>query len=123
MEEIDKERPFILLTEEEQKTITETIRLFGKKRQILKLSEEAAELSAATSRYLNSKTGENLKALISEMADVQIMIYQFLEISNACPIPINQEIENKIKRLEEFKEKEKQERRIQEDLENSLLFI
>lgn len=123
MEEINKERPFILLTEEEQKTITEAIKLFGKERQILKLSEEAAELSAAVSRYLNSKTEENLTAIIGELADVQIMIYQFIEINNACAFLINETIENKIKRLEEFKEKEKQERRIQEDLENSLLFI
>lgn len=112
MEEINKERPFILLTEEEQKTITETIKLFGKERQILKLSEEAAELSAATSRYLNSKTGENLKALIGELADVQIMIYQFIEINNACPFIINAEIELKLKRLGQ---------RVEAELTNALI--
>ena len=108
MEEINKERPFILLEESEQKTITETINLFGKERQILKLSEEAAELSAASSRFLNSRTDENLNALLGEIADVQIMIYQFIEINKACPFPINDIIENKIKRLGEYNQKEKE---------------
>lgn len=110
MKEENKERAFILLDENEQKVITETIKLYGKDRQMLKFSEEAAELSAAVSRYLNKTSNENLEALLNEIADIQIMIYQFIEMKNACAYPINDFIENKIKRLDERNQKEKEHR-------------
>ncbi|MCB7134790.1 hypothetical protein LE270_22525 [Salmonella enterica subsp. enterica serovar Hillegersberg] len=51
------------------------LRKWGPEKQLAKLAEEAAELSAAAARSLTGCGGET--ALAEEMADVEIMLEQF----------------------------------------------
>lgn len=51
------------------------LRKWGPEKQLAKLAEEAAELSAAAARSLTGYCGE--ADLADEMADVEIMIEQF----------------------------------------------
>lgn len=78
-----------------QQLFDRAFQTWGFDRQVLKLSEEASELAAASAQFLNHKT--NGKHLAEEVADVEIMIEQLRH--NGMSAPIDAEKSHKLARL------------------------
>jgi len=80
--------------------IRRTLRHYGDRHQIMKMAEEASELSAAILRYVSPDfTGKNpLPGMIEELADVEIMCKQMrLIFGNQM---VDEMVKQKLARLE-----------------------
>lgn len=80
---------------------------YGLKHQICKAKEELQELYTALLDYQEDESRENLKAIITEIADVTIMVEQ-LRLLMDVDEEVETEIEYKLNRQLRRMEKEKQ---------------
>ncbi len=72
---------------------------YGTTHQLLKLAEECSELSAAIVNYCNNE-GWNTEAIISEMADVLVLIRQFQVASgNEIEAIVLQKVQRQLERI------------------------
>ena len=62
-----------------------TVTVFGQGSQVVKASEEYAEVAAAIARAFNDDTGATLKDMAAEMADAEIMRQQLCLIFPDLP--------------------------------------
>lgn len=76
------------------------IEKFGAQTQLCMLAEEQGELIKAINKRLRNKTLDN-KDIIEEMADVMIVMQQFVDFFNIDSNRINSMAKEKIKRTEE----------------------
>jgi hypothetical protein len=71
---------------------------FGDEAQIRKSIEELAELTVQLAKHLNG--ADNTNEIVDEMADVQIMLWQLVEIFT-CTAQLDFRIESKCQRSRE----------------------
>ncbi len=76
-----------------------TIDRWGQRAQLEMMQEEATELALATRKFIRNNNQETLTALISEIADVEIMIEQIVSMFAEIDIEIIKEKDRKIDRL------------------------
>jgi len=87
------------MTPSQQYIINKAVNKLNKKDQIMKAAEECCELAQAV---LKSNCKENNYAIITEIADVLVMIEQIKVIYNFSDEEINDEIDRKLQRLKYF---------------------
>ena len=83
---------------------------YGKEAQHRQLAEECAELAQASLKCIRNNYDEkSLEHLIEEMADVQIMMGQCIELNELdvyeVLVKIEEKLERQIKRIEKEKER------------------
>lgn len=72
---------------------------FGKENQVRKLSEELAELQEAICKALDGR--DTAVHVAEEIADVEIMLHQMMELFDISNIVVEQVKAAKLKRLKE----------------------
>ena len=73
------------MTHEQEEILLKAIQTFGFDNQLCKLMEECGELIQAANKYREKRSQPNAANLLSEMADVEILIAQFrLEMDAEC---------------------------------------
>lgn len=70
-----------MITQEEKDTLSLIANHFGLKAQALTLLEEMSELQKEILKNINRKK-DNIKEIIEETADLEIMLYQIKELYN-----------------------------------------
>lgn len=84
----------------------EIIEFYGEDEQLTQSMEELAELSMALNKWRRKKSVEHYDNIIEEIADVEIMIAQVMDILNIKPMDIYRLKEYKLKRqMERIAEK------------------
>jgi len=86
------------LSQEQKTTISNAIKAFGKEKQMDMVIEECAELIQAVNKYKRKPNIDTLKSLAGEIADVQIMLKQLIEMHN-LEFDVNRFIDIKLERL------------------------
>jgi len=75
---------------------------YGTNHQLLKLAEECSELSAAIVKYVNNEGG-SIEKIISEIADVLILIRQFqLNSGNEIEAVVLQKMQRQLDRIKKL---------------------
>lgn len=92
------------MTPEQNKVIHRVISTFGKRNQKMQTIEELQELQSAVFENVHRGT-DNLKNIIEEVADVEIMLCQLKEIYNIDQKEIENVKEYKLTRLNHTIEK------------------
>lgn len=86
------------LSQEQRTTISKAIKVFGKEKQMDMVVEECAELIQAVNKYKRNPNIDTLKSLAGEIADVQIMIDQLIEMHD-LEFDVNKFVNIKLERL------------------------
>lgn len=86
------------LSQEQRTTISNAIKVFGKEKQMDMVVEECAELIQAVNKYKRKPDIDTLKSLAGEIADVQIMIEQLIEMHD-LEFDVNRFVNIKLERL------------------------
>ena len=89
----------------EQEILKKAIEAYGEREQSAVAMEECGELIRAINKMHRNQSIENRNELISEIADVQIMIEQLVLMYKLNPIDIQRMKDYKISRLEDRLEK------------------
>ena len=99
------------MKEEHKKICKDVLETWGKKSQNMMLLEEMAELQVELVKNMNREK-DNIKEIINETADVYLMLEQ-LKVSYGIEKEVEEMIDYKVQRvknrLEEWKEKNKNE--------------
>lgn len=74
---------------------------WGERAQLEMMQEEATELALAARKFIRVQNDENLQALGSEIADVEIMIKQMRQMFISLDYFISDEKKRKLLRLKE----------------------
>ena len=93
----------------EQEILKKAIETYGEREQSAVAMEECGELIRAINKMHRNQSVENRNELISEIADVKIMIEQLVLMYKLDPIDIQRMKYYKISRLEDRLEKLKSE--------------
>lgn len=87
------------MTEQEtNKAIGEIAEHYGVKAQSMQTCEECAELIQAVSKLTRGVTETRILALVEEIADVRIMMYQMMQFYGIPETEISNHVEEKLKR-------------------------
>lgn len=81
-----------------QRIILRAIRQYGERNQKIKVIEECNELGCVLARSLTNPQRVREEEIITEIADMYIMVNQLAEMYPPCEI--NKEIDRKLNRLE-----------------------
>ena len=93
----------------EQEILKKAIEAYGEREQSTVAMEECGELIRAINKMHRNQSVENRNELISEIADVQIMIEQLVLMYKLNPINIQRMKDYKISRLKDRLEKSESE--------------
>lgn len=86
---------------ERQKVYSDAIEKWGSTAQLEMLQEESTELALAARKFIRKSNSETFKSMISELADVEIMIEQIKLMFHSAELEINNQKDFKVNRLKE----------------------